>query len=106
MGFALNCDLILSHRLSSLMKDEFINEIIKNINNKSKIFIDLCTINIDIINNLVTIIKNKNIKVYFFIMFEPYINNNIIELLLPISLHIFTNNNIYNHLITYNACWY
>lgn len=97
MGFALNCDLILSHRLSSLMKDEFINEIIKNINNKSKIFIDLCSINTDIINNLVTIIKNKNIKVYFFIMFEPYINNNIIELLLPISLHIFTNNNIYNH---------
>jgi len=97
MGFALNCDLILTNRLLPLMKNEFINEVIKNIDNNSKIFIDLCSINIDIINNLVTIIKNKNIKVNFYIMFEPYINSDIIELLLPVSHNLFTNNNIYNH---------
>jgi hypothetical protein len=30
-------------------------------------------------------------------MFEPYVNHNIIELLLPISYNIFANNNNYSH---------
>lgn len=48
-----------------------------------------------IINTIVSILSHKNIKIYFYIgVIEPFLHNNIIDILLPFSIKIYCTNNI------------
>jgi len=97
IGYALNCDLLISDRLELLPINKCLN-LLKYLKDGDKLFINLCANRFMeyfyiIYNN----IKLLNIKLTFYLMFEPYVNHNIIELLLPISYNIFANNNNYSH---------
>jgi hypothetical protein len=48
-------------------------------------------------NELLNVLKEKNIRVNFYIMNEPIVENNLVELLLPYSQHMFLMNNIYDN---------
>lgn len=49
------------------------------------------------LQQLVSILQSKNIKVFFYLMYEPIVPDYIIKLLLPVSLGIFNNNNVCSH---------
>jgi hypothetical protein len=46
---------------------------------------------------IVDILLKKSIQVYFYLMYEPVVQKSIIDELLPVSIHIFVQNNIYDH---------
>jgi len=66
------------------------------LNYGDKIFISTAETNINL-DRLVQILQKNNIKVYFYLMYEPVIDKYIIELLLPVTIHMFVQNNIYDH---------
>ena len=81
-----------------------VGEIEQNINlanelkNGDKVFISVLDNEITInIKQLVGILSRKNVKVYFYLMYEPIIPVYVIELLLPCSLGLYINNNVYEH---------
>ena len=95
IGFALNCNLLFTNRIPEI--EQNIN-LVNNLKTGDKIFISILSNEITIdLNQLVKILQENNIKVYFYLMYEPIIPNYIIELLLPLSLGMFINNNIYDH---------
>ena len=97
IGFALNCNLLFSDRLSLLSLNKCF-ELIKYLKDGDKIFIAFDAL--QRIENLYLIINNinlLNIKVIFYIQFEPFLPSEIINLLLPISYSIYVQNNNYSH---------
>jgi len=96
IGFALNCNLLFTNRISEI-KDNG-NHLIPLLENGQSIFISLWNnesqINLEV---LVDFLKNKNIKLDFYLMGEPNVNSEIISGLLPYSINIFCQNNHYNH---------
>jgi len=93
IGYALNSDILFNNRLPEI--EQNVNLAYK-LNYGDKIFISLAplTINLD---ELVNILLIKNIKVYFFLMYEPITPQDIVNLLLPVALGFFINNNAYEH---------
>ena len=90
LGFALNCDLLFTTRLSYIPQD--IN-MVYSLKEGDKIFISVLQHELIIdLEQLVNILNAKNIKVYFYLMYEPIIPQNIIDLLLPCSICLFINN--------------
>ena len=95
IGYALNADLLFTNRVSEINQDI---HLVNNLKDGDKIFISVLQHELTInLHHLVSILKSKNIKVNFFIMYEPIVPIHIVNLLLPVSLHLFLNNNIYEH---------
>jgi hypothetical protein len=93
IGYALNCDLLFTNRVPSIRQDV---ELANYLKTGDKIFISVIPNELTInLHRLVLILKNKNIKVYFYIMYEPIVPVNIIQLLYPVSLGFYINNNFY-----------
>lgn len=95
IGYALNCDIMFTNRIQKIEQNI---KLVKNLKNCDSIFISVIhhelTINL---YELVNILKEKEIKINFYLMYEPIIPKNIIDLLLPVSIKMFLNNNIYEH---------
>ena len=93
IGYALHCNLAFTNR-NNIFKDDV--NLVNNLNNGDSIYISPGETRINY-QELINILNKKNIKVYFYLMDEPYIRNNLIELLLPYSIKIFAMNNIHDH---------
>ena len=93
IGYALNCNLLFTNRIPEI--EQNIN-LVNNLKNGDKIFISILQNELTIdLKKLVEILYKKNIKVYFYLMYEPIVPINVINLLIPVSLGFFINNNIY-----------
>lgn len=100
IGFALNCDLLFTNRIPEIVQD--IN-LVKFLKNGDKIFISVLNHELTInLNTLLNILKLNNIKVYFYLMYEPIVPKHIIDLLYPVSLGFYINNNVYNDPLIHN----
>jgi hypothetical protein len=95
IGYALDCNLLFTNRIPEIKQD--IN-LVNSLNHGDKIFISVLpnelTINLE---QLVKILQKKNIKVYFYLMYEPIVPVYIINLLFPVAIQFFINNNTYEH---------
>lgn len=92
-GYALNCDLIISKRFNT--GPEYIKSLEK-LKDNDKIFIDPTDLTFDLnYDDIITILKNNNIKLNFYIAYEPIIDYSIISKLLEYSYNIYIQNNIY-----------
>jgi hypothetical protein len=96
IGYALECNLALTNRLELLPFSNTIN-LIDELKDNDKLFIDLSIIPNEYVCYIYNKIKEKNIKLNFYLMTEPNVNPQIIELLLPISHKIYCLNNNYLH---------
>lgn len=95
LGFALYCDLLFTTRLPQIPQD--INQVY-DLKTGDKVFISVLNHELNInLQQLVSILQEKQIKVYFYLMYEPIIPQHIIDLLLPVTIHMFINNNVYDH---------
>ena len=83
MGYALHCDLLFTNRIPEI--SQYIN-LVNYLKNGDKIFISVLKHELTInLFNLVDILHRNNIKVYFYLMYEPIVPVNIVKLLLPVS---------------------
>ena len=97
IGYALKCDLIFTDRLILLPLDKSF-ELLKYLKDGNKIFINIGSLLfMENLHKIINNIKSLNIKVIFYLQFEPIIPPEIIELLLPISYSIYNQNNHYSH---------
>lgn len=95
IGYALNCDLLFTNRIPEIIQDV---NLVNNLKYGDKIFISVLPNELTInLNKLVEILIKKNIKVYFYLMYEPIVPINIINLLFPVAVGFFLNNNVYEH---------
>jgi hypothetical protein len=95
VGYALSCDLLFTNRIPEIPQD--IN-LVNYLKTGDKIFISVLENELTIdLQQLFSILESKNIKVFFYLMYEPIVPEHIIRLLLPVSLGIFNNNNVFNH---------
>ena len=91
----MHCDLLFTNRVSEIEQNIYL---VNHLKTGDKIFISVLNHELTInLNQLASILHEKNIKVYFYLMYEPVVPNYIIELLLPYSLGLFINNNVYEH---------
>jgi hypothetical protein len=91
IGYALNSNLMFTNRINDMIIGlELVNELKMG----DSIFISI-TETTTSIYELINIIKHKNIKVYFYLLQEPIVSYDIVELLLPYTLGLFIQNNIY-----------
>jgi len=93
IGYALSCDVMFTNRVKQIPQNI---DIVSKLKNGDKIFISIMETKISW-KTLITILYTKKLKVYFYLMGEPIIPRVIIKILLPFSLAIFVNNNIYDH---------
>ena len=101
IGYALNCNLIFSDRLEKIDMDKSF-QMLKYLKDGDKIFIDLRSIQyIERLNNIINTIKSFNIKLIFYLQFEPFVPHDIINVLLPMAYHIYSNNNNFSHPIVH-----
>lgn len=95
VGYALNSNLMFTNRVSEIEQNV---ELVRNLKNGDKIFISVLPHELTInLHHLVHILKEINVKVNFYIMYEPIVPEHIIHLLLPCAINIFANNNIFDH---------
>jgi hypothetical protein len=95
IGYALNSDLLFTNRIPEISQN--IN-LVNNLKNGDKIFISVLPNELTInLIELVKILHSKNIKVFFYLMYEPIVPINIINLLSNVALGFFINNNIYDN---------
>jgi hypothetical protein len=95
IGYALNCHLLFTNRIPEIIQDV---NLANNLKNGDKIFISVLPNELTInLNQLVDILHSRNIKVYFYLMYEPIVPINIINLLSTVALGFFLNNNIYDN---------
>ena len=96
IGYALNCNLLFTNRIQEI--EQNVN-LVHYLNNGDKIFISVLPNELTIqLHELVTILLDKNIKVYFYLMYEPIVPKHIITQLFPVALGFFINNNVYEDL--------
>jgi hypothetical protein len=100
IGYALGCDILFTTRIPSIIQDV---ELVNNLKTGNKIFISVISNELTInLHRLLEILKNNNVKVYFYLMYEPIIPYQIIELLYPVALGFFINNNVYDDKLIHN----
>jgi len=96
IGYALNSTLLFTNRIPDI-KDNCIHHLY-HLQDGQSVFFSLwgneCGLNLEY---LINILKNRKIKLNFYLMDEPNINSNIISLLLRYSINIFCQNNNYDH---------
>jgi hypothetical protein len=95
IGYALHCDLLFTNRIPEIEQNV---ELVNHLKNGDKIFISVLPLELTIdLNRLLQILQNNNIKVYLYLMCEPIVPVNIIELLSPVCLGFFLSNNVYDN---------
>jgi hypothetical protein len=95
IGYALRCDLLFTNRIPELEQNV---ELVNHLKNGDKIFIALLHQELTIdLHRLIQILQNNNTKVYFYLAYEPIVSYNMIELLSPVSLGFFVQNNLYDY---------
>jgi hypothetical protein len=95
IGYALNCDVLFTNRIPEIEQNI---KIVHNLKHGDNIFISVLSSELTIkLHELVNILTNNEIKVNFYIMYEPIVPLEIINLLLPLAINMFINNNIYEH---------
>ena len=100
IGYALECDLLFTNRIPEIEQNVFLASYLKN---GDKIFISVLENELTIdLNKLVNILLQTKIKVYFYLMYEPIVPIYIINLLFPVSLGFFINNNVYENELIHN----
>jgi len=93
IGYALNCDLLFTNRIPEVEQNV---HLANNLKNGNKIFISVLQNELTInLQELVNILQKNNVKVYFYLMYEPIVPLHIINQLFPVSLGFFLNNNVY-----------
>jgi hypothetical protein len=93
IGYALHCDILFTNRIPEIEQNV---ELVQHLKNGDKIFISVLQRELTIdLTRLVQILQHNNVKVFFYLMYEPILPHNIIELLFPVSLGFFINNNVY-----------
>jgi hypothetical protein len=98
IGFAFNCNIAFTNRCPHLItvdENKLINKI-SNLSQGDSVFISPNETNFNL-DKLLHILKEKNIKIDFYILNEPIIEKNLVDILLPYTNHMFLQNNIYNH---------
>jgi len=98
LGYHTICDFVLCDRFyenSNLSITEHI-KFCNNLKNNDKLFLNYSYVE-KYIREIIKIFKNNNVKLVFFILVEPNAPNWFIELLLPYTIEMFIQNNIYNH---------
>ena len=93
IGYALRCKVAFTNRNPNIANKI---HLVNYLNNGDSIYISPHETNIDY-TMLAQMLHNKNIKVYFYLMDEPVVNVNIINMLLPYSIKMFVMNNVYDH---------
>lgn len=97
ISYALNCNLLFTDRLELLDINKCF-QLIKHLKDGDKVFIDLRSIKfMERLYDIVGAIKSLNVKLNFYLQFEPFVPHDIINLLLPQAYHIYSNNNNYSH---------
>lgn len=95
IGYGLYCNLLYTNRIPAIEQNV---ELVNHVKNGDKLFISVLPNELTIdLNRLVQILQNNNVKVYFYLMYEPIVPMDIIQLLTPVSLGFFINNNVYEH---------
>jgi hypothetical protein len=95
IGYALHCDLLFTNRIPEIEQNV---ELAKYLKIGDKIFISVLPNELTIdLNRLVQILQNNQVKVYFYLMYEPIVPSHIMNLLYNVSLGFFINNNVYNY---------
>jgi len=93
IGYALSCDLLFTNRIPEIEQNV---HLANNLKNGNKIFISVLQNELTInLQELVNILQKNNVKVYFYLMYEPIVPISIINLLFPVSIGFFLNNNVY-----------
>jgi hypothetical protein len=104
-GFGLYCDYSICNRIHGNYPHGADNssECLENLKSGNRILINVLIPNLEeCISSLLEVLKRKNIKLIFYIIGEPIIPENIIQSLLPHTIHMFLYNNIYDNPIIHN----
>ena len=104
-GFALYCDYSICNRVHGNFPHGADNnmECLENIQSGHKIYINCHIPNItECFHSLLDVIRRKDLRLHFYIMGEPEIPKNIIEPLLPYTIHMYLMNNNYDHPLVHN----
>ena len=95
IGYALSCDLLFTPRIPEIVQNI---QLVNHLKSGDKIFISVLQHELTIdLHQLVKILGSKQIKLYFYLMYEPVIPVGIINLLMPHALAFYINNNVYDH---------
>lgn len=94
IGFALHSTLCYTNRVNVGIHDYA--EYAAQVRDGDSIFISTKETNVSI-HDIVAILRSRNIRVVFYIMEEPLVEWKFIEILLPVSIRIFIQNNTYDH---------
>jgi len=96
IGYALNSNIAFTNRSSQYLPQELNENKINNLKHCDSIYISPNETNLNYLF-LINFLKDKNIKINFYIMDEPIVNKTIVDLLLPFSNKMFLMNNIYDN---------
>ena len=98
IGYALSCNIAFTNRCPEFIPQDknIILNLLHNLNNGDNIYISPSETSFDM-NELAEILKYKNIRVNFYIMDEPIVNIELVNLLFPYSCRMFLMNNVYDH---------
>jgi len=96
IGYALDCKIAFTNRSPEFIPQDNIMNKVSLLNEDDDIYISPTESWIDY-NYLIYVLKQKNIKINFYIMTEPFVDKNLVDMLLPYSNHMFLMNNIYDH---------
>lgn len=94
IGFALNSTLCYTNRINVGIHDY--PEYVAQLRDGDSIFISTTETTVSI-PTIVSILRARNIRVVFYLMEEPIVSWDIVERLLPVSIRIYIQNNIYDH---------
>jgi hypothetical protein len=94
IGFALHSTLCYTNRINVGIHDYA--EYAAQLRDGDSIFISTTETSVPI-HTIVAILRARNVRVVFYIMEEPVVSWEFIQKILPVSIRIFIQNNIYNH---------
>lgn len=93
IGFALHSDICYTNRVNVGIYDHI--EYVAQLKHGDKIFISSSETNISL-HEMVKILEYREIKVIFYIMQEPLASLEMIQMLQPVAIRIFVQNNVYD----------
>jgi hypothetical protein len=93
IGFALNSELCYTNRVNTGIYDQV--EYVAQLKHGDKIFISSSETNVSL-HEMVKILESREIKIIFYIMQEPLASLEMIQMLQPVAIRIFVQNNIYD----------
>ena len=82
IGYALDCKIAFTNRSPEFIPQDNIMNKVSLLNEDDDIYISPTESWIDY-NYLIYVLKQKNIKINFYIMTEPFVDKNLVDMLLP-----------------------